>query len=612
MFYPRLLAGLLPSLVAFLAGAGALLGQQDWIDMNPFNPNLSLNGLVYHRDKFIGVGRNGVIMTAIDPVIPNWRFEASGTTDWLCAIASGRERVVVGRYNAAVPFLYSTDGRQWQPGTLTRPDGTPVQSLCSRRIATLDGRFLAVGAAAGEVATSDDGIRFVLQPQAGNGYPGGATSLCATREKFFVAIPGLVLLSTTDGKNWESKSLLEFGGDYAPYETISMASDGDQTLVLSSNAFFARSSDGGRTFTVRRSSEVGATHPGLNQIALASAGGVWVGFRSQPNDTGFTRSADGLEWGFERSYVDLFTPIQQIAAHPAGHFWAITGFSGVTIPPLVPSATRVHMGKRRPANATGPTAARLVNLSTRLRTGTGDNALIAGFALRGGAKDIVLRGLGPSLTAAGVTGVVPDPVLTLVDQRGPELAQMNDWEEDFYHRNALMASLLMPNSAPESGGYFSLGSGNYTALLRGRNETEGNCLVEVYDVEQGAPAALKNLSTRGPVGTGDRVLIAGFVVAGTGECRVAVRALGPSLSAFGVPNTLADPTIEIFQGPNLILSNDDWATGEVAALAQAGLTPPDPRESARVTSLAAGSYTVIVRGKAASTGNAIVEVYALD
>jgi uncharacterized protein (DUF1800 family) len=119
-----------------------------------------------------------------------------------------------------------------------------------------------------------------------------------------------------------------------------------------------------------------------------------------------------------------------------------------------------------------------------------------------------------------------------------------------------------------------------------------------------------NISTRMVVETGDNVLIGGFIVYGTGPKTVAVRALGASLPVQG---TLSDPVLELHDATGaLIATNDNWRISQQAEIIAAGLAPGDDRDSALITTLATGSYTVVVRGANNATGVAIVEVYDLD
>ena len=135
-------------------------------------------------------------------------------------------------------------------------------------------------------------------------------------------------------------------------------------------------------------------------------------------------------------------------------------------------------------------------------------------------------------------------------------------------------------------------------------------------------AQLGNISTRAFVQTGDNVVIGGFIVQGTEPKRVIIRAIGPELTQYGVPNVLANPTLELHNGTGaLIASNNNWATtiiggiittNQVREIQASGHAPRDGRESAIIADLPAGNYTAIVRGVNDMTGVALAEVYDLN
>ncbi len=254
--------------------------------------------------------------------------------------------------------------------------------------------------------------------------------------------------------------------------------------------------------------------------------------------------------------------------------------------------------------------ARLANVSTRLRTSAGDDVLIAGFVIRGGARKVVVRALGPSLVAAGVTGLLADPSLAVFDAAGNQVAANNDWQ-GASAASEVQAAGLAPSNARESALSLLLPEGTYTAIVRGAAGETGNCLAEVYEIESSGAPKLINLSTRGPVGTGDSVMIAGFIVQGTEPRRLLVRALGPSLASVRVANPLANPTLELYSTTTRLSTNDDWAATQRAEIAATGLAPSNPAESAILVTLPPGAYTAIVRGQGGATGNALVEVYEL-
>jgi hypothetical protein len=150
------------------------------------------------------------------------------------------------------------------------------------------------------------------------------------------------------------------------------------------------------------------------------------------------------------------------------------------------------------------------------------------------------------------------------------------------------------------------------------NNTTGVALAEVYDIDDGTTdSKLGNISTRGFVEAGvDNAMIGGFILGsgGGGLSTVVIRAIGPSLTDFGVTDALADPVLELHDvNGDLIDSNDNWMDDpNMQMVTDAGLAPGDPNESALYEILPAGSYTAIVTGAGDTTGVALVETYNLD
>jgi len=262
--------------------------------------------------------------------------------------------------------------------------------------------------------------------------------------------------------------------------------------------------------------------------------------------------------------------------------------------------------------AVGPEA---LNLSTRGTVSRGDNVLINGFIITGsGPKTVILRALGPSLADFGVSGALPDPALSLYDSSHHLIATNDNWQTD--HGSAFMAQNgFAPDNPAESATLQTLVPGAYTVVVRGRNGTEGVSLAEIYRLySPGFTSKLYNISGRGFVGTGDNLLISGFIVGDVGSATVVVRALGPSLGSFGVDQPLSDPVLTIYDSNGAqIALNDNWRDDNNSInVQQRGLAPPNPLESAIVLHLPAGAYTAVVRGANGATGNALVEVYHIN
>ncbi len=260
------------------------------------------------------------------------------------------------------------------------------------------------------------------------------------------------------------------------------------------------------------------------------------------------------------------------------------------------------------------TAPNLVNISTRAQVLTGDNVLDAGFIVTGpGIKTVLIRGLGPSLTSAGVPGALADPILELYNGSGAVLAINDNWTDT--QQTDIEDTGAAPTVAAESAIIRDLTAGSYTVVERGKNGGTGVGLVEIYDLTAGFGPELANISTRGFVGSGSNVMIAGFIVSGRtgGSSSVLVRGLGPSLGAAGVADPLADPTLELHDGNGTLLAtNDNWATTQRALIEGTGAAPDDPAEAAILATLLPGNYTAIERGHAGGTGVGLIEVYNLQ
>jgi YVTN family beta-propeller protein len=261
----------------------------------------------------------------------------------------------------------------------------------------------------------------------------------------------------------------------------------------------------------------------------------------------------------------------------------------------------------------------LANISTRLSVGQDDNVLIGGLIITGNqSKKVALRAIGPSLTQAGLSGVLADPTLELHDNSGAIIATNDDWQTTQIggvitsnQASEIQSRGLAPSQAPESVIIGVLAPGNYTAIVRGKNNTTGVAVVESYDLDRTADSKLGNIATRGFIKTGD-VMIGGTIVTGNASANVLIRAIGPSLINAGVSNPLPDPTLELRDAfGTLENSNDDWRTSQETAIQNTGLAPTNNAESAILATVVPGPHTAIVRGKNNGTGIAVVEIYQL-
>ena len=268
---------------------------------------------------------------------------------------------------------------------------------------------------------------------------------------------------------------------------------------------------------------------------------------------------------------------------------------------------------------------RLVNMSVRSTAGTGSNTLIVGAVVgQGDPLAVLVRGIGPGLAQFGVTGVLPDPVLTLNDGNSNTVATNDDWDKGANSNQtvattAQVGAFALAKGALDSVILANLTSGSYSAVITGKGSATGVALMEAYDAStQPSAARLVNMSARTNVGTGASILIAGFTITGDAPKTVLIRAIGPSLTQFGVTGVLAAPQLSLYRSSDSaqLQQNASWLTAPNAA--QIGLTaaqvgafalPATAKDSAILMTLDPGSYTAQVSGVGGTTGVALVEIY---
>ena len=259
-----------------------------------------------------------------------------------------------------------------------------------------------------------------------------------------------------------------------------------------------------------------------------------------------------------------------------------------------------------------PSPTRCLNFSTRLLVQTGEQVGIGGFIITGtGEKQVLLRAIGPSLAQVGVPNFLADPVMELHGPAGFTTVFNDNWRDT--QEAQIIATGLAPSNDLEPAILATVNPGNYTALVRGKDNTTGVGSVEVYDLGP-ATSQLANISTRAFVGTGAHVAIGGFILRGiqSNSTHVIVRGIGPSLDLIILPSMLANPTLELRDNNGALLSsNDDWQDDPVQAaqLSAYGLAPLDPKESGIFAPLPPGLYTAILAGKNGGTGIGLVEIY---
>jgi hypothetical protein len=295
------------------------------------------------------------------------------------------------------------------------------------------------------------------------------------------------------------------------------------------------------------------------------------------------------------------------AWHPAVNDFPATPWSA---PLTAADATRAHPGALP--------AARLSNLSSLVRTASAEAAPITGFVLTGpGTRRMLVRAVGPTLAAFGVAQPLADPVFILRRADGTELARAAGLDDDplLPQLSAAAGAFALPASGNDAATIVRLPAGAYTLQLASASGQAGTALAEIYDLENTGGVA--SLAVRAALGPAQRTLIGGFTVQGSEAKTLLVRAVGPGLTALGVPGALADPVLELHSGLTLLAQNDDWPFANAQAVAAAAVAsgaftlPAGSKDAALLVTLAPGSYTAQVAAKAGAAGIVLLEVYAV-
>jgi len=424
-----------------------------------------------------------------------------------------------------------------------------------------------------------------------------------------------------------------FHFDTSYWRAFNMATfTGSQEYRITSVSFGienARSGSGsGQPLTVRLYTNAGGAFPGGNRTPISSTS---VNLVNQTQTIFNLPLAVTVPAGTSELVMEVFAPSGQDAENS---FFIGSNTGTQTGPSYVSSA---NCGNPQPTDTadlgrpdmhivfnvngscgTGPpTPAKALNIATRLRVETGDNAMIGGFIVTGSAaKPLVLRGIGPSLATLGISDFLSDPVLSLHGANGATLNQDDNWQDDPAQAAQINAAGLAPQDPRESGLAVTLTPGAYTAILSGKNQATGVGLVEIYDTNEATNSQLGNISTRGLVQTGSNVMIGGFILGGsTGNTRTAIRGIGPSLGQSGLSNVLENPTLELHDGNGTTLvANDNWQDDptSAAALSANGFALQNNLESGIFMSLPPGNFTVILAGRDGGTGIGLVEIYNLQ
>ena len=411
----------------------------------------------------------------------------------------------------------------------------------------------------------------------------------------------------------------------------------DASPVLGADGTVYVTTTGGRIYALRPDGTQKWQYPAAGQTGLSSL-----------YSTPAVRSDGSLVFGTSDNYVYALrsdgtflwrTPVgdwtdSSIVVAPDGTMYIgctdkkVYAFTGTVQPNMTdwPELLRNPMRTGiQPFGAATGTTGRLSNLSVRTMAGSGDSTLIVGFALGGsGSRNLLVRGVGPTLTNYNVSGVLADPYMKIVTQATRVVnATNNNWNDT---NGAAITSAGNSVGAFPLGtldaavvGNFSVSGGAQSILLTGNDGGNGIALVELYDTGGSSTARLSNVSARSFVDVGGGVLIAGFVVVDSTRA-VLIRGIGPTLSSYGVAGVLARPQLRLYNISNsqqiVVADNIGWTNAtNAAAIAKAAKDvggfdlSAGSMDSAMLVTLPTGNYSAMISGVNSTTGNGMIEVY---
>lgn len=403
-----------------------------------------------------------------------------------------------------------------------------------------------------------------------------------------------------------------------------LGADGAIYVASSGGRMFALNRDGTERWRYPAAAQA-ALNPIYSSAAVRADGSIVFG---SSNNALYALRADGtLLWQAALGDSSDASPLVTSDAIYIGAMDKKLYAFNSTATPLATDWAQFRRDERRtawqPLGAVAGTPGRLVNLSVRTFSGIDADTLIVGFVVGGsGERSLLVRGVGPTLTGFGVSGVLANPrIMAFSGERS--VAENDDWSAatnagTISTTATAVGAFPLPDGSLDAALFNRFSAGGYTVQVAGAGTTTGVALMEAYDAAGGSGARLINVSARSAVGPNSGgVLIAGFVV-GQNTRAILVRGVGPALGGFGVDGALANPQLRIYQGARVVAENDDWsaASNSAAVATAAGAVgafslSAGSRDAALLLTLPPNAYTAQVSGVSGLTGVALIEVYEL-
>jgi len=508
---------------------------------------------------------------------------------------------------ANVTFTVSATGSptptlQWQRNGAPLAGQTgPTLTLTNVQVAD-NGAYTCVATNISGSVTSNSGSLTVSAATAAPTFttqPASQTVNAGTNVTFTVAVSG----APTPTLQWRKNGSALAGqtGSSLTLTNVQAGDEGDYTCVATNSVSVATSTTANLTISatpIPNRAPVFSLHPGSTTLTAGGTLNLTVAVSGTPTPT--------LQWLRNGSPLTGKTgstlTVSNVQSADAGSYTCVATNSVATVTSNAATVT---------ISSEVASSSRISNVSVRT-TLAAAQTLIVGFTMQGGSKLVVVRAVGPGLANFGVAGTMSDPRLLLYKDAAM-LTQNDNWGGSNSLTNVFAAVGAFPLTVTSlDAALMRTVEGGHTAQVTG--PSGGNVLVEAYDAGTGASPRLTNISARNFVGTGGDILIAGFTVAGNGPKHLLIRAVGPTLGAFGVPGTLSDPKLAVYNAAGTVIAeNDSWSASLASVFASVGAFPltAESRDAAFTLSLPPGGYTVQVSGSDGGTGEALVEVYEL-
>ena len=600
------------ALACFAAGSAS--AQSTWTlrnqDSNPPQQGY-LWGIAEGNAGVVTVGTEGRILHSVDG--RTWARRTSGTTNWLVAVTFGNGRYLAVGDNGTI--LTSTNAIVWTPVSST---GTTARL---NNVLFAQNKFVAVGEG-GAIVVSTDGTTW--NPVTSNAGTAWLRGLAYGPGNWIATGQSGTITTSLDGITWTKR------GGSAGQADFEAVTNTDSFSYVYSNytltyTYFLLAGSGGTVQVAYAYSYTYPSNPNSNaqyfSLLTTSRPSTTARFRSVSKANGaYIVTGENGEIHTARSQYGPWTKIPiATTKNLVGAGSALGSLVLIGENETIFQSEQIFLSK-------------LGNISTRGAATSGAGAMIAGTVVRGTRpKQFLVRGIGPALGAFGVTGFLADPVLSIFNGTGQLVTSNTGWGTNLNAAAIVTAArdfgaFALNANSRDSALLVTLNPGTYTFQLTSASGATGNALVEAYDLDviDATSSRAINISTRGQVGTGENILIAGLVVQGQSARTLLIRGVGPTLAQFGVTGTLADPIIKVVDSSGAtIATNDNWGDTsltngravtadevELAAGASGAFAlATGSKDAALIITLVPGSYTIQVSGANNTTGLALVEAY---